>query len=255
MWAEVCVAYSQSCPTASLKPNPTARDILDIVENMMVTAHKTYDGFAWSWASSINGGDSMPVSHYSWEYLAQQVRLFSYGAEAWDFLDVPQIVNAQNNATHSTITPRSHPLLRRAVQSSYSNYVPADFLHHASIAIYCGDTVDAKGETTKDLFKNLVKASQTQSTLAAALLGTYQRLHCHRWKARAIERLPGRMDKKPKNVVLIMGNTGDPITPFSSSKRLASAEFFGSKARLVKFKVPGHGTCEHSLTRFIGEFF
>lgn len=242
MWAEACAAYPESCPTASLKANATSADILNIVNKMLDTAYRNYDGFAWNIVSSITIPNPVVASHWSWEYLAQQVTFFAYGGEAWDWVDIPQFVNAQNNNTHSTIIPRSNPVFHRAMRPSYTNYVPTDFLDHVSIAIYCGDTVDPKGETTKDLFKGLVRASQSHSTLAAALMGTYQRLHCHRWKARAVERLPGRMEKKPKNVVLIMGNTGDPITPFSSSKRLASAEFFGNKARLVKFKALGHGT-------------
>ncbi|CAG7850180.1 hypothetical protein SIIN_4185_T [Serendipita indica DSM 11827] len=70
--------------------------------------------------------------------------------------------------------------------------------------VYCGDTVDNARETTTDVFEAIHRVTVISTS-------------------RAVERLPTRINKKPMNVVLMIGNTGDPITPFQSTGRLASA--------------------------------
>ncbi|CAG8625997.1 13714_t:CDS:2, partial [Acaulospora colombiana] len=61
-----------------------------------------------------------------------------------------------------------------------------------------------------------------------------------------------KMNIKPKNVVLIIGNTEDPTTPYSSARTLASSKHLGNKARLVKYHTLGHtstSTCMDDIIR------
>ena len=116
------------------------------------------------------------------------------------------------------------------------------------IAISCGDSADPIGATTKDVFNELVRVSQVVSHKFGILFN--RRSYCHRWSSRAVERYQGPFNKKPKNIVLVIGNQADPITPFRSAKLVASQEYLGSNARLVQQWDFGHTTlaeCRSSI--------
>lgn len=112
-------------------------------------------------------------------------------------------------------------------------------------AISCGDSIDLDGSTTEDALRELVRLSQTVSPKFGGLISG--RSFCHRWTTRAVERLSGSMNVKPKNVVLVIGNSMDPITPFRAAKLVASAAHLGSQARLVRFEAIGHATGELTI--------
>jgi TAP-like protein len=105
-------------------------------------------------------------------------------------------------------------------------------------AIFCGDAADSIGATTEDVFNEMIRVSQTVSHKFGANFNS--RFVCHRWTSRAVERYQGPFNKKPKNVVLVIGNQADPITPFRSAKLVASAQYLGSNARLIQQWDFGH---------------
>ena len=109
---------------------------------------------------------------------------------------------------------------------------------YAIVAIFCGDAPDPIGATTKDVFNEIIRVSQTVSHKFGATFNA--RFFCHRWSSRAVERYQGPFNKKPKNVVLVIGNEADPITPFRSAKLVASQQYLGNSARLVQQWDFGH---------------
>ncbi|CCA72947.1 hypothetical protein PIIN_06902 [Serendipita indica DSM 11827] len=241
MWAQACVAGPASCTAAGLVQNATAELLLQEIDEVLDTAHRRYNGFAWT-TGLINETVAMNADSYSWEYLAGIVRGALYNSRVWRVLaeGLVQITQLQQNRTSKT----TGPIFPVWFTPQYG-LVPDYFLDTISVAIYCSDTIDPAGETTEDLFRAYVKASQSISTLSAAIVSQNMRSHCHKYTTRAIERLPQSMKKKPKNVVLVIGNTGDPITPFQSARRLSSSAFLGSQARLLQFNAAGHGA--HAL--------
>ncbi|KAG8773581.1 hypothetical protein FRC15_001922 [Serendipita sp. 397] len=97
-------------------------------------------------------------------------------------------------------------------------------------------------------FSNQNDTSSTLLTKIDTILNTAIRSLCHKWTSRAVERLPQKINKPPKNVVLVLGNMGDPITPYYSARRLASSDQLGTKARLVLLKSIGHSTLSNNST-------
>ena len=109
---------------------------------------------------------------------------------------------------------------------------------YSLLAILCGDSADSIGATTKDVFNEIVRVSQTVSHKFGAAANV--RFFCHRWSTRAVERYQGPFNKQPKNVVLVIGNQADPITPFRSAKLVASQQYLGNNSRLVQQWDFGH---------------
>ena len=62
-------------------------------------------------------------------------------------------------------------------------------------------------------------ASTHVSQLAAPLWGSSM-LQCIYWKVKAAERYAGPWNQVTKNKVLLIGATGDPVTPVESAERL-----------------------------------
>lgn len=117
----------------------------------------------------------------------------------------------------------------------YGTYEMNDY---SIVAIYCGDTANPIGETTKDVFNEIVRVSQSVSHKFGANFNA--RFFCHRWSTRAVERYQGPFNNKPKNVVLVIGNQADPITPFRSAKLVASPQYLNDSARLIQQLDFGH---------------
>ncbi|PVF96267.1 hypothetical protein CPB86DRAFT_737163 [Serendipita vermifera] len=115
--------------------------------------------------------------------------------------------------------------------------------YYAIYAIYCGDTADSIGQTTHDIMNQVVRVVNTTSRKFGGNTGD-QRYFCHRWETRAVERYQGPWNKELANVVLVIGNEADPVTPYRSAKKVASAEFLGNNSRLVQRWDFGH--CSNS---------
>ena len=132
---------------------------------------------------------------------------------------------------------RSLPFIKSGgsvLPQSYRDSVNA----YTSIAILCGDSADPTKATTKDVFNEIVRISQVVSHKFGSSLSA--RFYCHRWSSRAVERYQGPFNKKPKNVVLVIGNQADPITPFRNAKMVASEQYLGNSSRLVQQWDFGH---------------
>ena len=115
---------------------------------------------------------------------------------------------------------------------------------YSIVAIFCGDAPDPIGATTKDVFNEIIRVSQTVSHKFGAVFNA--RFFCHRWTSRSVERYQGPFNKKPKNPILIIGNEADPITPFRSAKLTASANYLGDNARLIQQWDFGHTSSAES---------
>ncbi|CCA72949.1 hypothetical protein PIIN_06904 [Serendipita indica DSM 11827] len=237
MWAQACVASPTNCTVATLLPNATADHLLQRIDEILDTAHRRYNGFAWA-GGQVNESISMNAERFSWEYFVGNIRGALYDSRTRLVLadGLPRVAALQQNQTSKAIGIN----FPGRPTTQYGS-VPNILLDAVAIAIYCSDRVDSAGETTEDLFKAYVTTSQRTSNLAAAGVSQNMRSHCHRFTSRAVERLPQGMNKKPKDVVLVIGSTGDPITPFQSARRLSSSAFLGSQARLLQFNAPGHG--------------
>lgn len=62
----------------------------------------------------------------------------------------------------------------------------------------------------------------------------------YKWPARSVERLPPFRRQKLRNQILVIGNTGDPVTPIASARFVAG--LLGDQAVLVEQLGFGHTT-------------
>jgi len=107
------------------------------------------------------------------------------------------------------------------------------------LSISCGDTVSS-GATTQEVLREMVRTAQEVSPNFGAMLGyTY---FCHTWSSKAVEQYTGPWNAKPKTPVLVMSTEIDPITPFKAAQLVASADYLGSSARLIKVWNYGHSS-------------
>jgi hypothetical protein len=229
--------------------NGTVDGVITAIDNILDIAYRTYDG-------------SAPPSPTGWTFdqLAMQIwgsMLFVTGWQPLDqslaALHAQQINSSSSLESTTSHTKRIHHLLNRAkfpgfirapgYQQQQTN--ASEFSLEARYAINCADVVDPGNMTTTDVFRKVVEVSQNVSQHFGSLLNL--RWICHRYTTRAVERLPLPMTTKPKNVVLVIGNEADPITPFSSAQSIASNTHFGSMSRLVKFKAVGHTSSKFPL--------
>ncbi|KAI4519163.1 alpha/beta-hydrolase [Schizophyllum commune Loenen D] len=120
---------------------------------------------------------------------------------------------------------------------------------HANEAILCSDVVDAGNMTMRDGFDAIVSASENVSSLFGPQWGNSGNA-CFAWPARAVERYTGPWDNKPKNRILIIGNTADPLTPFKNAKLMA--DLLGDSAVLVRQDGLGHTSLAEQSSCTIG---
>ncbi|KAH9939004.1 alpha/beta-hydrolase [Epithele typhae] len=111
-------------------------------------------------------------------------------------------------------------------------------MEYGMTAIYCGDSIDADESTMEDVFDTIVTAVQNGPSPTFAGLFPYVAYYCPWWPARAVERYTGHFNKTLSNPALIIGNTFDPITPFSQAQTLA--DLMGDSATLVRQNGFGH---------------
>ncbi|PVF95173.1 alpha/beta-hydrolase [Serendipita vermifera] len=256
-WTELCVANGDQCRLAAMGNN-TAQGVHKLLEDLLDAVYRNYDGTVWDIIHDRNN-ETVASNPRKWMFSTITVNLYGalYSSDMGRMtsellVSVIEDVASVNNSTtkrrreaNALTAPIS---LRRVIPYASlaaveENIYPPYLLSLVTLAIFCGDAIDSRGQTTKDLFERIVKASQTVSpNFASQMAESNTRGFCHRWTTRAVERLPKKMNFKPKNVVLVIGNSEDPITPYSSAKSLASSSHLGNKARLVKYNVLGHTT-------------
>ncbi|KAG8833955.1 hypothetical protein FRC18_002793 [Serendipita sp. 400] len=239
-WTEAC-AGSKDCPLSTRYD--TSSTLLTKIDTILNTAYERYDG-------------SIPVLNISgvfkWPY--DNVASFIQGGLYFGMLtdDNGQLLAAleqyQSNSTRlsgKVVPPNISIPIGRSPYSIMPSYdtLPRETLNNIAFAVFCGDAVDDGSTTTEEIFKETVRISQSTSRIFGSLFPTSSmRTMCHKWTSRAVERLPQKFNRPPKNIVLVMSTMGDPITPYYSARRLASSNLLGNKARLVRLNSIGHST-------------
>jgi hypothetical protein len=103
----------------------------------------------------------------------------------------------------------------------------------AQFGIKCGDVLHY--EDDKENFRPVLEARHAQSK-AGGDTADHVVAACAHWKLPAKERYSGDFQVKTKNPLLLIGNTGDPVTPLASARNMSSG-FDGS----VVLEHPGFG--------------
>ncbi|KAG8843757.1 hypothetical protein FRB91_003106 [Serendipita sp. 411] len=247
-WTEAC-AGSNKCALSTR--NDTSSSLLTKIDTILNTAYERYDG-------------SIPVFNlsgiFTWPYdtATYAIQSSMYSTIASD--DIGPLLAAigqhQSNSNSTLLSGKVEPAYMTLPmgRSPYSvmpiyDTIPPDALSNIAFAVFCGDAIDDGSTTTEDAFKETVRISQSVSRIFGSLFPINSlRPMCHKWTPRAVERLPQKFNKQPKNVVLVMSTMGDPITPYYSARRLASSNMLGSKARLVRLNSIGHSTFSNNST-------
>ncbi|KAI0673272.1 TAP-like protein-domain-containing protein [Trametes maxima] len=108
---------------------------------------------------------------------------------------------------------------------------------YTPVAILCGDSVDRRGTTMEDVFKNIISSSKSGSKqFSAAWHEPF--FYCPFWPVRAVERYQGPFNKKLANKILVVSNTFDPVTPLAGAE--AVVKNLGDDAALVEQHGFGH---------------
>ncbi|KAG8804161.1 hypothetical protein FRC17_006033, partial [Serendipita sp. 399] len=244
-WTEACAESGRNGPCRfSAVGNAKPAEIMSKIQQILNTAYRIYDGTPLTISSLATVG---PISQsnprrWSYEYLIRLIRAGLYNQETW--ADLSSILNTMLSLQAGVSSKEVEIPIQLLTHGPFLyGYIPSYILSYSTFAIFCSDVIDSQGETTQELFNSTVQAAQTVSSNFAHLTPSQSmRSFCHQWKARAVERLSAPMNKKPKNVVLVIGNTGDPITPYESAQRIASSALLGTQARLVKFDTVGHSS-------------
>ncbi|PVF98673.1 hypothetical protein CPB86DRAFT_784504 [Serendipita vermifera] len=257
-WSGICAAHPTKC-TIATKTDGTAEGVYRVTQQILEVAYKNYDGTVWTPLNANNATIMSNPRKWNWSQVSQQIFFHLYRGSEWLSLNevLEGLVAEQASLTNTTTSKRGlSNLVPMKRGLSYSlpmvpgyGILPANRLNLVVIAIACGDAIDVQNRTTEDLFRNLITISRNESsTFTSTQPLTNPRPFCHHWSSRAVERLPKRMNIKPKNVVLVIGNSEDVITPYSSARTLASSARLGNKARLVKFNAVGHASSSHNST-------
>ncbi|EIW56310.1 alpha/beta-hydrolase [Trametes versicolor FP-101664 SS1] len=112
---------------------------------------------------------------------------------------------------------------------------------YGGIAVACSDSIDPRGTSMKDVFKNTIAA--TQSVNGSHLFTPVWPIswnYCPFWPVRAVERYTGPFNKKLANKVLIANNRLDAATPLKGAQALS--KIMGDNAALVVQEGIGHTT-------------
>jgi len=118
---------------------------------------------------------------------------------------------------------------------------------YAFQAITCADAIDSGNTTTYDVFREILSASQNVSEMFGPSFGDAG-FWCHKWPARAVERITGPWNSTAKkNKLLVIGNVADPITPFPGAQLVADVLLGEQSAVLIEQNDYGHTSlAEHS---------
>ncbi|KAM5541074.1 hypothetical protein V8D89_005385 [Ganoderma adspersum] len=155
-----------------------------------------------------------------------------------------QIVEKETQGS-SNVTKRSQLVNRGLVKRAENQTAP-----YTTSAILCGDGKDLGNVTMTDIFDGIISASRNVSHMFASQWPSPAYI-CSLWPERAVERYEGPFNKTLANPILVIGNTHDPITPFSGAQGLANE--LGDSAKLVRMNGFGHtstagvSTCINSV--------
>ncbi|KIM22452.1 hypothetical protein M408DRAFT_284199 [Serendipita vermifera MAFF 305830] len=250
-WTSACAAAAPGNCTLATFGNGTADGVLRVIDSVLDTIYQTYDGTEFSQAS-FNVNQTLPENLHAlpFEIASTGLYVLLYKNTTWTALDqiFSTIYALQNNLTNpSNSTADVSTLKARAPRfggSSRWSFATTGF-SHIEWAVTCSDSRRYPANyTAANVFEDLIRLSQTVSSHFGTVYTA--RPYCHGLTTRAIERLgdipsiPYEMNIKPKNVVLVIGNEADLITPYESAQVLASKKRLGNKARLVKYNAIGH---------------
>jgi hypothetical protein len=258
-WSGICAAHPTKC-TIAAKTDGTGEGVYRLIQQVLDVAYRNYDGTVWSPLDLSNTTILSNPRRWEFSQISTQIMSGLYHAPYWSSINdlLELLVAEQANLTvtstskrgPSTLMSMKRNLLHPLPIGGPFGLIPANTLNHIVFAIACGDSIDSNDHTTEEVFQNIVTLSRNSSqTFASVMPLVNPRPYCHQWTSRAVERLPKPMNKKPKNVVLVIGNTEDVITPYSSARTLASSGRLGNKARLVKFNAIGHGSSKYIVNQ------
>ncbi|NGO73076.1 alpha/beta hydrolase, partial [Streptomyces boncukensis] len=151
-----------------------------------------------------------------------------YSERLWDALS-QGLDEALRDGSGSTLLLLADSLNGRNQDGGYST------LQTSLTAINCADT--AKRYTAQD-----IKARLPAFTRASGVFGpasAWGLAHCRNWPATGRRTAPDVSAPGAPPIVLV-GNTGDPATPYEGARRMARA--LGGSARLLTYKGEGHGS-------------
>ncbi|KAM5537020.1 hypothetical protein V8D89_009349, partial [Ganoderma adspersum] len=144
------------------------------------------------------------------------------------FPEALQIVEREAQGSSNFVTKRSQwfnrslPVVKRAENKTAP---------YSTSAILCGDGKDSGNVTMTDIFDSIISASRNVSHMFASQWPSPVYI-CSLGPERAVERYEGPFNKTLANPILVIGNTYDPITPFSGAQALANE--LGDSAKLVR---------------------
>jgi pimeloyl-ACP methyl ester carboxylesterase len=182
--------------------------------------------------------DSKPLPTQSGRRLTQShavngIAAALYSEETWDFLK-QGLQEAELLGTGNLLLAFSESLLGRDEQGRYSNMQPANS------AINCADTKDRY--TADDVHKQM-PAFRAASPVFGEFLA-WSLLQCTGWPVTGpSETVDVRADGSAP--ILIVGNTGDPATPYEGAKKMADGLGEGVGVELT-YRGEGHGAYGNS---------
>jgi pimeloyl-ACP methyl ester carboxylesterase len=107
-----------------------------------------------------------------------------------------------------------------------------------TIAVYCGDLPHP---TSAERVEEVATGAARDATVVPGLVSGYVRafaLPCLGWPVRAPDPL-GVVTAAGSPPILLVGNTGDPVTPYEAARRVASSL---ERGRLLTYRGAGHPT-------------
>ncbi|EJF61449.1 hypothetical protein DICSQDRAFT_60485 [Dichomitus squalens LYAD-421 SS1] len=123
---------------------------------------------------------------------------------------------------------------RRTRQDNKANAT----VSYTAIAIFCADDgVNPESTEMSTVFQSVVTQTQNVSHMVG---GVWPQpvYYCPFWPVRGVERYQGPFKKTLVNKIALVGNTYDPVTPFSGAQGLA--DLLGNSANLIRLNAFGH---------------
>ncbi|KAF8582474.1 alpha/beta-hydrolase [Ramaria rubella] len=233
-FAEKCSeAGPQNCAIAQNDSTPAS--ILQGIENLINTAYDLHK-------AGLTNITSFETRELIWGEL--------YTPTTWDGVLVPGLLNTAAAfaalISNTSISTRAHTLNpvfgtlkpRQNTNTSNDGVDPNVQTFFAELVISCVDSIDQADVTTERVFQEVVSVTQKLAPTFGELPVTTGPAFCHRFPVRAVERFTGPFNHTLANIILVIGNKADPITPFANAKRIAT--MLGDSARLVEQNGFGH---------------